>query len=989
MRINVEVNVDSKGVATFRQIAGEAENAEKKVKGLADATGLLGNVVKGVAQGFGQRVFDAIVSGVSAIPSAVMSSVESMLKLADTMSNLSGVTGIGVEALQKFQFAGAAVGVSVEQIAQSMGAFQRKLVEGSDNTLAALNKLGLSREALANMVPEEQLTTVLSALNEKIPNAANRTALAFELLGKSGAALLPLGADLETIMAKAEELGIVMSQQDVAAADALGDSAGALSATFGGLVNSIGAVITSNASLHALVEGLQTVVAGLTKFVQDNRAALSEWVTGGVEFVVRAMLFMVDTVGVLMNAWDGLRLTWLSAKNVAADLAISVLEVAKAMETSRQALTEGLGNQFAPGLGTALAGEGPSAASKAYDEQIAKLKSLKDEVALEAGAVVDGSAQKADALGKVRKLFEDLEGKVLKAHGTQLQFAGSLKTGAVVLETNAAALKKLADQQDAWWKSVEQADEAQQRAHAATVAWYAALTGPGAAQVEAEVLKITQAFEEQGGRAGHTAEQIENLRKKLASLRETSAEGFNAGNAGSGGIAGNIMLKVTQDAPKAGSDAGKAAGEGFKATFSKALDSLPGVILGAIQGGGDVGKSIGAHLGGSIGEGLKKPITDGLTKIIGPGLGKALGGLAGPLGSILGSGLGSVLGKALGGLFKSEGKEVNRMRDQFIAAAGGLDALAAKAKAAGTNVDALLKADKVKEFQAAVAGLNGAFGLQAEAQQKTQAAIEKYGFTIGELGPKFQQQKLDEMAASLIEDYKLLTAAGIEQNTVVGKMAPAFQEYVTTALEAGAALPASMKPMIEQLIANGQLLDKNGQAFESVEQAGLSFTETLTEGLSRAVDAINNLVAALTGVRSPGPINIPVNVVGTGNGDGPWMPGQLPQFATGSGGFQHFGPGTMAMLHGTEAVVRPSDLTSTGPISGMLRAHGWTNTSTTAAAAAAGRSRAQSGGGDMSALLAELVALRREVAAQKAPVIMVGQEKLGEIIDRTHRRTGR
>jgi TP901 family phage tail tape measure protein len=39
----------------------------------------------------------------------------------------------------------------------------------------------------------------------------------------------------------------------------------------------------------------------------------------------------------------------------------------------------------------------------------------------------------------------------------------------------------------------------------------------------------------------------------------------------------------------------------------------------------------------------------------------------------------------------------------------------------------------------------------------------------------------------------------------------------------------------------------------------------------------------------------------------------VPAFASGSGGFRNFGTGTLAMLHGTEAVVRPEDMAGAGP----------------------------------------------------------------------------
>jgi len=385
---------------------------------------------------------------------------------------------------------------------------------------------------------------------------------------------------------------------------------------------------------------------------------------------------------------------------------------------------------------------------------------------------------------------------------------------------------------------------------------------------------------------------------------------------------------------------GKKAGEAVRSGFGSALDSLPGVIVGALQGGGNVFQSVGATLLGGLfskDSELVKKLSSGLSSLLGkgigsalgsiiPGLGTALGGLAGGLldgllknfnekkGKILGAIVGGPLGFVFGGMLgkQAEHKRVNDMRDQFFEAHGGWQALQ-KQLSTLSNQDLVKKifdAKTVEQFNRAVKEAEGLLGLQSEAQQKLQEAIDKYGFSIDELGPKFQQQKLDEMAGGLLQDYKLLTASGIEQNTVLAKMGPAFQDYVNTALKAVAALPEAMRPIIEQLIASGQLLDENGNAFTSLEQSGISFTQTLSEGLQSLISKIDELVRALTGAGSAaGRISIP-NGGSLGNGKG--LEEQPRSFVGGSGGFQNFGSGTPAVLHGVEAVIRPGDLRSMG-----------------------------------------------------------------------------
>jgi hypothetical protein len=262
---------------------------------LEKAAGAVGPAAAAIAAG-------AAVAGAGVV-AGLGYAVHSVMDLADKMSNLSGSTGIGVEALQKFQFAGAAVGVSAEQIAVGMQKFQRSLVEGSVESMAAISKLGLSRNVLANMLPEDQLATVLEALNDKIPNAANRTQIAATLLGKAGADLIPLGNGIREAMEQAKALGIVLSKDDIGAADRFGDSIGALSMTFGGLFNNIGVTIASNQALAAVIETVTKIVGQMSVWVHDNRAALEAWVTSGVQFAVKAVGWLIGALGDLQKGF--------------------------------------------------------------------------------------------------------------------------------------------------------------------------------------------------------------------------------------------------------------------------------------------------------------------------------------------------------------------------------------------------------------------------------------------------------------------------------------------------------------------------------------------------------------------------------------------------------------------------------------------------------------------------------------------------------------
>lgn len=320
--------------------------------------------------------------------------------------------------------------------------------------------------------------------------------------------------------------------------------------------------------------------------------------------------------------------------------------------------------------------------------------------------------------------------------------------------------------------------------------------------------------------------------------------------------------------------------EGLKA----ALADLPNVILGAIQGGGNVGEAIGAHLGGSIGTSLSKSLTPILTKALGKTLGSALGSVLPGLGSILGAGIGKLVGGAIGKLFGSAAKEVRKLRDEFIASAGGAEALKLKANQAGVSLDAIWKAKNKDQLLRAIDQVKAKLATWDQANEKLNKAIEKYGIKVEELGPKFRQQKLDSQAASLLEEWELLRAAGVDVAVLVGKMGPAMTDYVNAAVRGGADIPKAMKPAIDALWEQGKLLHEDGTAFTEAEYKALKYGTTTTEAMMSAVDAILKLVEALTGI----PQNVTTTHTvrrkyegGGDGGEGPPGPPAPPDFARG------------------------------------------------------------------------------------------------------------
>jgi hypothetical protein len=86
------------------------------------------------------------------------------------------------------------------------------------------------------------------------------------------------------------------------------------------------------------------------------------------------------------------------------------------------------------------------------------------------------------------------------------------------------------------------------------------------------------------------------------------------------------------------------------------------------------------------------------------------------------------------------------------------------------------------------------------------AAAQRYGVTMDDLQGKKPADLLGARADTMIKDFNLLTAKMGEENTL-RKMAPAFNDLVKAALDAGQKLPAAMQPALQQMLNFGLMTD--------------------------------------------------------------------------------------------------------------------------------------------------------------------------------------
>jgi TP901 family phage tail tape measure protein len=353
---------------------------------------------------------------------------------------------------------------------------------------------------------------------------------------------------------------------------------------------------------------------------------------------------------------------------------------------------------------------------------------------------------------------------------------------------------------------------------------------------------------------------------------------------------------------------------------------IANAIQGAIQGGGDVMSAAASYMASGLTTGFAKHLTTGLTPALTGGWAKAvnaalpaIGALAGPLidhfskstnkavsaaatagqwalaGAAFGP-WGAAIGGATGliiGLLKDEEKKVNPIRDKFIQQFGpaGLGAGSGFHNLAGTLKEitgtqelfnALMKADTMKEYEAAVQGINTALGQQLEkenalaAQQaektvpsynEVKAAADRYGLSVDGLGHAIHGIKFTEIANQAVVDWNVMQAAGADMTVVAKGMADEVQELVTQSIKYGHELPASLKPIAQSMVDLGLLTAANGTKLENLEDVSWATpiekaVGTLIKTMQEFVDTIagkNGAVGAISklGQTQVKPIRVP------------------------------------------------------------------------------------------------------------------------------------
>jgi hypothetical protein len=232
--VTIDLIVDPKGA-----IEG-LDTASSKASGATSLFSDLGKV--------GAAAMAAVGTAVVGVATGLTAATVSAGKYADEILTAATNTNLSTDTLQAYKYAAEQIDVSFETFTASQGKFTKSMqtaTAGTGPAAEAFSALGLSvTDSSGNLADSETLYwSAIDALSG-VTNETERTALAQQIFGKSGAEMNSIiakgSAGFAELTAQAQANGAIMSGPQLAALGAFDDKMAGLTSTVDSAKNALG-----------------------------------------------------------------------------------------------------------------------------------------------------------------------------------------------------------------------------------------------------------------------------------------------------------------------------------------------------------------------------------------------------------------------------------------------------------------------------------------------------------------------------------------------------------------------------------------------------------------------------------------------------------------------------------------------------------------------------------------------------------------------------
>lgn len=254
--------------ASLKKLESGLEDTNKDLKQFGDTAGGTKISLESMA-----KATDDLANKTAALSAASAAGLAALAgsavqagKTADDLNTLSKQTGFTTAELQKMKYASDLIDVSMEDMTGSIQKLVKQMASGSD----AFKTLGVSVTDETGQLRNatDVWYETLEALSQ-VENETQRDALAMEIFGKSAASLAGIvddgGEALKNYGKDAEDLGLIMSQDTLDAANKLNDAIDLTKARLEATFLETGAKVAE--TVLPIVEEMAEEIAGLFEWI--------------------------------------------------------------------------------------------------------------------------------------------------------------------------------------------------------------------------------------------------------------------------------------------------------------------------------------------------------------------------------------------------------------------------------------------------------------------------------------------------------------------------------------------------------------------------------------------------------------------------------------------------------------------------------------------------------------------------------------------------
>jgi TP901 family phage tail tape measure protein len=160
-------------------------------------------------------------------------------------------------------------------------------------------------------------------------------------------------------------------------------------------------------------------------------------------------------------------------------------------------------------------------------------------------------------------------------------------------------------------------------------------------------------------------------------------------------------------------------------------------------------------------------------------------------------------------------------------------------------LETVYNAQTPQEYADAIGRVNREVDEALRKQSELDQSIADLGIDFKNLPAELRAQKLGQEFQDVKDDVDNVTEAGVSMKDAIKGAGPALSELVQEAQRTGTEIPESLRPILQQAIEHGVLIDKNGKKITDLTAAGVVFGSTYEDNGEKVETAMDLVVKAL------------------------------------------------------------------------------------------------------------------------------------------------